>query len=129
MTVETVYQSVHSGVSEVDTRVIRNEEEARRYFGRVMAHLPEVQETPAVDYRRWMLLAVGLGSRRNGGYSVEITAVRRQADTLMVDYVETEPGPACIVSQVITHPVHVVKIPAFDGEVLFRGSKVVDDCR
>ncbi|MBN2431249.1 MAG: protease complex subunit PrcB family protein [Acidobacteria bacterium] len=126
---ETVYQSSHSGLREEVTRVIHDEAEAAPFFRQLMAHRPEATDFPAVDFDRWMLLAVGLGSRRNGGYTVEITRVVQEGDGLVAYYVEKEPGPNCIVAQVISHPVHVVKIPVRTGTVHFHGEKVVDDCR
>jgi len=129
VTLETVYESSHSGLTEEFTRAIREPDEADAFFRQLMAHRPEAAAAPDVDFSRWMLLAVGLGTRPNGGYSVEITRLEQTGDGWVAHYVTREPGPNCIVAQVITHPVHVVKVPRHTGEVRFHGTTVVDDCR
>lgn len=54
---------------------------------------------PDVDFARDMIVAVFLGTRPTGGFSVEIVGARREEDALVIQYVEQRPDPAAIVTQ------------------------------
>src|SRR4029453_11878773 len=51
------------------------------------------QTPPAVDFSTDMVAAVFMGTQPTGGFSVEIVATRREADALIIEYVERQPGP------------------------------------
>lgn len=78
------------------------------------------QAVPVVDFSTNMVAAVFLGERPTGGYRVAIVGVRRENDALVLDYVERAPGAADIVTQVLTSPFHIVKLPRFSGPIRFR---------
>jgi hypothetical protein len=63
---------------------------------------------------------VWLGTRPTGGYDVEIVATRRDGNALVVEYVEHRPPADAIVTQALTSPFHIVKLPRADGPVRFR---------
>lgn len=79
------------------------------------------QPVPAVDFSKELVAAVFLGSRPTGGFSVEVVGARVEGDALIVEYVEQRPGRDSIVSQVLTSPFHIVKLPAHKGPVRFQG--------
>ena len=74
---------------------------------------------PAVDLASRMVAAVFLGSRNSAGYGVEITAVRKDGDAMVIEWRETRPAADAITAQVITTPAHLVSVPRFAGEVRF----------
>ncbi len=78
------------------------------------------QAVPAVDFSTERVAAVFLGTRPTGGFRVEITGARREADMLVIEYVERRPDPADILTQVVTSPFHIVKIPRHNGTVRFQ---------
>jgi hypothetical protein len=78
------------------------------------------QPLPAVDFSKEMVAAVFLGSRPTGGYSVEIVGARLEGEVLIIDYAERRPGRAEIVTQVLTSPFHMVRLPAHKGPVRFQ---------
>jgi hypothetical protein len=61
-----------------------------------------------------VLAAVFQGQQSTGGYSVQITAIERRGDQLVVSATFGVPGPGAIVTQVLTSPAHVVSIAASD---------------
>jgi hypothetical protein len=75
---------------------------------------------PGVDFAKEMVAAVFLGTRPTGGYAVEIRSTRRDGKTLVIEYVEERPGPDAIVTQALTSPFQIVRIPRFEGPVTFR---------
>ena len=78
-----------------------------------------------------VMVAVFQGQQNTGGYSVHITAIERSGDQLVVHANFARPGPAAIVTQVLTAPAHVVSIATVDAvglreAILFddRGSEI-----
>ena len=78
------------------------------------------QPAPAVDFTTEMVVAVFLGAQPTGGFAVEITGARLEGDTLVIRYVEQRPGRRDVVSQMLTSPFHVVKLPRHQGAVRFE---------
>jgi hypothetical protein len=78
------------------------------------------QPAPAVNFSTDMVAAVFLGSRPTGGFSVEIVGTRSEGDVLIIEYAERRPGRGDIVSQVLTAPFHIVKLPTHNGSVRFQ---------
>jgi hypothetical protein len=78
------------------------------------------QPVPAVNFSKELVAAVFLGIRPTGGFSVEVVGARIEGDVLIVEYVEQRPGRGSIVTQVLTSPFHIVKLPAHKGSVRFQ---------
>jgi hypothetical protein len=81
------------------------------------------QPAPRVDFSRDIVAAVFLGTRRSGGFSVEVIGYRREGSALVIDYVERIPAAGGIVTQALTSPYHIVMLPRFDGPIRFRKVK------
>jgi hypothetical protein len=122
----TVAQGLRSGESEPLECVVRTAAEWEALWkshAGVPADLPAkpgAEPAPAVDWPTEMVVAVFLGTRSTGGYSVEIAGARREGDALIVEYVERQPGPGSIVTQALTSPFHIAKLPRHDGPVRFE---------
>jgi hypothetical protein len=69
-----------------------------------------VGDRPAVDFTRDLVIAVAAGQRPTGGYEIAINRVRQQNGELVVDLVETTPGPNCMTSESLTQPADVVVV-------------------
>ncbi len=115
-TVVTVARGAYSGIHDSKEAVIRAAPEWRALW---KSHAgPEA--APVVDFSTDIVAAVFLGTRSTGGFSVEIIGARRESDVLIVEYIERRPGPDDIVTQVLTSPFHIVKVPRHAGPVRFR---------
>ena len=80
------------------------------------------EAAPTVDFAKEMVVAVFLGTKPTGGYRVEITGARREGQSLVIEYAERRPGPGTLVTQALTSPYHIVKLPRHDGPVTFRAA-------
>jgi hypothetical protein len=112
----TVARGEFSGVSDAKEAVVRSTADWTALW---RSHMP-TEVAPAVDFSTGTVVAVFLGERPTGGFSVEITAIRHDGNTLVVAYTETAPEPRAIVTQVVTSPFHIVKVPQHDGPVRFE---------
>lgn len=114
----TVAAGGRSAITEAQHTVVRSETDWqalwRRHGGRDAA--------PAVDFSREIVAAVFLGTRPTGGYRVDITAARREAEALVIDFVERRPQPGALVTQALTSPFHIVRLPQVDLPVRFRAA-------
>jgi hypothetical protein len=66
---------------------------------------------PAVDFSKEVVVAVFMGTRPTGGFSVEIVRVRQEGPALVVSYKETRPAPDSVAAQILTSPFHIVAVP------------------
>jgi hypothetical protein len=77
---------------------------------------------PAVDFSTQTVIAVVLGSRPTGGYSIRIVEVLppgAPGAPIIVRVEESSPPPGVIVTQAFTSAFHFVTIPRWDGPVRF----------
>lgn len=113
---QTLNADLMSGISRAEHVVARDEKQWQTLWQR---HAPG-RPAPAVDFTRNMVLAVFLGSRPSAGYQVEISAVRLEGNTLVVQWREAAPGPGQAAAQVMTSPSHLVTVPRHAGDIRFE---------
>lgn len=105
-----------SGIDRPQQTVVRNAADWQALWQRHAAG----RQAPAIDFAKNMVVAVFLGSRSSSGYQVEITGVRTEGDTLVVQWAERQPGPDTVAAQVMTAPAHLVTVPQHQGAVRFE---------
>jgi hypothetical protein len=84
----------------------------------------EPRPAPSVDFKTEMVLAVFLGEKRTGGYSVEIKDAQETGGNLVVTVLEKSPGPGSIVTEALTAPYCFVAVKRSTSAVQW---KVVKD--
>jgi hypothetical protein len=73
---------------------------------------PETAKLTGVNWDRELALIIDMGEQRTGGYAVKVTGVNLGGgDEINVDLNITKPGPGSFVTQVLTHPYAVTRIP------------------
>lgn len=83
---------------------------------------------PSLDFTRESAIAVFLGERPTGGYSIHVDAVTRRGDELLVEVVLQAPGPECITTQAFTQPYEMVSIPTGPLRASFSTRQVLIPC-
>ena len=76
-----------------------------------------------IDFSEDMVVAVFMGEKPTGGYSIEIKDVLKKKDHIEFLIEVDEPGPDDMVAQVITSPYHIIKLDRFDTEYVFSTFK------
>ena len=117
--VATVAQGAYSGISDASEVVVRSPAE----WGALWKAHAGLKPIPAVDFSQEFIAAVFLGTRPSGGFGAEIVGTRRDAAALVIEYRERAPAATDIVTQALTSPFHIVKVPRFDGPIRFRKIK------
>ena len=111
----TLAQGQYGSVAEAKTLYIRTVQE----WETLWTSINPTQPAPAVPFATEAVAAVFLGERPSGGYRVNITGTRRDGTALVIEYTERAPGPGDIVTQALTSPFHIVRVPRHDGAVSF----------
>jgi VWFA-related protein len=110
-----VVEGAISGVAELREVVARNEEEWQQLW----RTLPFKRAAPKVTFENTMIVAVFLGERPTAGYKPEITAVRLEGGTLVVEWQERTPSHAGN-PPTVTTPFAVAGVPMHAGPVRFE---------
>ncbi len=114
-------QGQHSGHKQQDRRVITSQDEWKTFWETHEENRTDKSDPPEVDFSSERVVAVVLGERPNGCYSVKVTDVEpdQQSGETRVNVTEKVPSPDAVCPQVIVHPFHFVAVPADDTQVVF----------
>jgi len=89
-------------------------------------HQPQGNSTaPTVDFKTCDVVAVFVGSKNTGGYSVEIGPIERKGKAATVQVTITKPGPGGMVIQAFTYPFAIVAVPKLPADVKFVVKEVI----
>jgi len=115
---ETVDHSGISGIVIARSVAVRDNASWLALWAQHIGNHPP-SPAPTVDFNKSMVLAVFLGDRPNGCYSVTITRVFLSSSGLTVAYHEGTPPPNVSCTQAFIQPTHIVSVPASDALVQF----------
>jgi hypothetical protein len=103
-----------SGIKEAKKEVIKDRvawEKLWTEHGKTTKNAPPA---PHVDFSKEMVIVVTMGTKRTGGYSVEIVGVQPEGKKLQVTFKQTSPPPGAMTIQALTAPFHFVAAPKSD---------------
>jgi hypothetical protein len=103
----TVASTRHSGFGSAEHVVLRSHTTLRELWARMTV---DAAPAPSVDFARFQVLGVFLGSQADGCRGVVISRVTRTKDSLVVRYHETMPAPGSICNQATVSPAHFVAV-------------------
>ena len=107
----TLQKGANSGVAERKAVLMTDEAGWKANWVQANARQVPAPEAPALDFGQQSVVAVYMGEQRTGGYAIEITGVELVGGTLKVAVKQTRPGPGAIVTQALTQPFHMIRIP------------------
>ena len=115
----TLAKGFVSGMHEPAQIVIRSRDAWAAVWGRHTRAQVQPPSAPPVDFSRDMVVGIFMGQRGTGGYEIEITRVERADSQLRVYYRSKDPEPGAMVTQMLTQPYHVIKLPRHGGPLVF----------
>lgn len=115
----TTIEKRDSGIRNERQAVIRDSSAWTDLWAQHTSNWNPAPPLPAVDFNANMVLAVFLGTRTNGCYSVDIQRVFQQGADIMVEYHENVPAPGSICPHNIATPSHIVTVPSSTANVVF----------
>lgn len=73
--------------------------------------VPAVVSLELVDWTQEFALVADMGEQRTGGYALVLQGVRVDGGVAAVDIEVRRPGPGSFVTQALTHPALLVRVP------------------
>lgn len=116
----TIEKGFFSGFTKRKNWVIKTQEQWLKLWNMHTSTRIPHPPSPVIDFTKNMVLAVFIGQKPTGGFSVEIIRVEKKEDTIVVFFRETKPSPDAEVTAVLTQPYHIIKIKKTDLPVVFK---------
>jgi len=87
-----------------------------------------VAEIPVIDFNQDMILALFLGSRISGGFTIKVESIEELSTQMIINILESVPGTGCPVTLGFTQPFQIVKIPKTDKTIVFQIRSATFNC-
>lgn len=126
---EIILDGTYSAVEDKREILLNNNEDFQKLMADVYKNLDQMPRIPVVDFNKNSVVAVFIGNRSNGGFMVAIDSITEGSKNLTVNITETTPGKNCMVTDAITRPFTLVKIPKTESKPVFRTKQIVKDCQ
>ncbi|MFB6099505.1 MAG: protease complex subunit PrcB family protein, partial [Salinibacter sp.] len=128
--VNQIDQGQYGDIVDGTKRVLRDEEAYASFWKTLHADQESVPDRPKVDFSERVVVAIVLGRRPTGGYTVGVDEVLASEDgeKIRVRFTETVPGENCIVTQALTSPYVLVSVEAREESFTFEGTKTTRSC-
>ncbi len=120
--------SANSAIQNPERAIITNASDWDAYWTRFVGNVTPQPTAPTVDFGSERVVTAAMGSRPTGGYAINISEVRGDADAIYTVVLETSPGPSCFVTQATTAPAVAARVPADNRPIVFVEETRVLDC-
>jgi len=100
--------------------VITTEEAWKDLLDKINTTNTVISPETTIDFTTQTVLASFMPIKKSGGYSVEITDIETQKDSLVIQTKTTSPATNSMVTQVITQPYHIVTMPISEKPITFK---------
>ena len=112
-----------SGIKEAKQEVIRDAAAWERFRKQHSISEQSAERIPPVDFSKEMIVAATMGTKRTGGYTIEIVRVEPTEKSLKIFVKRTSPPPGALTIQALTAPFHFVAVPKSDLKPEFVEAK------
>lgn len=102
---EVISESEYQGKDEKSFLIIQNQAE----LDDILKSVNSEKETK-VDFKNSQAIALFLGQKNTGGYSISVENVEETSDEIIVKVKSTSPKPGEVATMALTNPYYVAKI-------------------
>lgn len=124
---EAVHTTLYSNLREPQRLIIRDSETWARLWPQ-MTSAGDPRTPPFVDFSTDDVIVAAMGERRAAGYSIAITDVQPLGPETRIVVTSSVPGPTCTRAEIMTAPVHAVRVRRITGAVTFQERGAVLGC-
>ena len=125
----TLAKGAFSGVREAKQEVIKGQAAWDKFLSAHQANAKSAPQIPAVDFAKEMVIAVTMGRKSSGGYSIEIIGVEAAANRLKISVKRNSPVPGAITITALTAPFHFVAVHRSDLRPEFVDAPAAEKAR
>ena len=109
--IRSLKKGAFSGIREVKQEVVKSADAWEKLWKQHATAAGESEKIPAVDFSKEMIVVATMGTKRTGGYTIEIVGVEAKDKTLRISVKKTSPPPDAMTIQALTAPFHFVAVP------------------
>ena len=120
---ELLAQDFYGGMTESKFMVIKNEKTLDTIYNLINEGKTPVLKMPVINFEQETVLALFLGEKNSGGYSIDVEQIMNVNDKVNVAYKITSPKAGEMVISVMTQPYCIIKIPKTLKEIVFLQQK------
>lgn len=117
--VKTIEKGAFSGIQQPLQVVVTNKTQWAELWEKHTAKKLPKSPPPEINFAKESVIVVTAGRKNTGGYSVEISDVRRSGVKTEVLVSSQQPKPGGFNIQALTAPFHFVEVPKIEGETKF----------
>ena len=112
--IRSLAKGVFSGIRDAKQEIVRSTDDWEKLWKQHAVSAGAAAKVPDVDFTKEMVVAVTMGMKRTGGYSIEIVSVDVAEKTLRISVRKRSPPPGALTVQALTAPFHFVAVPRND---------------
>jgi len=117
---EIIAQDGFGGMTDSIFIAIKDENSLNEIYNLIgKGRMPEL-EAPAIDFEKETVIALFLGEKTSGGYSITVKQIENINDKVNVVYKVTSPKPGDMVTSVMTQPYCIIKMAKTSKELVFE---------
>ena len=116
-----IEQGQFSKIEQKQNIVVDSQEEWQKLWRQHTAQMSIGSfQGPTIDFTDTTVIGVFLGKHSTGGFSISIQELVETRDEMIVTLVETSPPPDAMVTQALTSPFQIIKVPKISKPVQFN---------
>lgn len=129
-----VVSPYYGGLAQPEHRVVESREDWEELWRELEPRTSRKQgqnspnPLPEIDFQRSVLIIAAMGTRPNGGYSVEISSIVESSYRIVVTVSERLAGAKCPTTQAITHPIAIVTTAQTQKSFEFEFVRTTQQC-
>src|SRR6266853_500439 len=108
--IRSLKKGAFSGIREVKQEVVTSAGAWEKLWKQHTQGAGESEKIPAVDFSKEMVVVATMGTKRTGGYAIEIVGVEAKDKTLKISVKKSSPPPDAMTIQALTAPFHFVAV-------------------
>jgi len=109
--IRSLKKGAFSGIREAKQEAVKSADAWEKLWKQHATAAGESEKIPAVDFSKEMVVVATMGTKRTGGYTIEIVGVEAKDKALRISVKKTSPPPDAMTIQALTAPFHFVAVP------------------
>jgi hypothetical protein len=118
----------NSNYTKFTTVEIHNFKELGEVWGNFYAKYDRKPPIPTIDFEKNMLIAVALGERNAGSYSIQVKSILETKTNITIVVEENKPGASCTTASVMVYPFQLIEITQQNKPITYAKTLKVNDC-
>ena len=120
ITFEILAQNSNGGKTDSEFMVIKDKKALNEIYGLISKGRFPKLEIPLINFEQETVVALFLGEKTSGGYSISVEQIMNINDKVIVTYKIGFPKKGEMVTTVMTQPYCIIKMPKTLKEVEFK---------